>query len=287
MNPDRRVGVIGLGLMGTAITERLLDHSYQPFIWNRSRDKAQPLAERGAQWSENPLAECRRVIVSLYSSDVVGAVMEQFSAALSPGQIVIDTTTGEPTDAERLAARLAEKGVRYLDAPISGSSQQTRRGEATVMVGGELADFDACRDLWPILGGKVFHCGACGSAARVKLVTNLVLGLNRAALAEGLIFAESLGIDPSAALDVLKGSAAYSKAMDIKGRKMIERDYQVQARLSQHFKDIRLILDSARANNLPLPLTEVHATLLSQAEAAGYGDADNCAVVEAYRKGQR
>jgi 3-hydroxyisobutyrate dehydrogenase-like beta-hydroxyacid dehydrogenase len=284
MNPDRRVGVIGLGLMGTAITERLLEHGYEPYVWNRSPEKAESLVARGAVWSDNPLAQCRRAIVSLYSSDIVAAVIQQFAAALSPGQIVIDTTTGEPTDADRLSTQLAEKGVRYLDAPISGSSEQTRRGEATVMVGGELADFEACRDLWPILGGKVFHCGACGSAARVKLVTNLVLGLNRAALAEGLIFAESLGIDPSAALEVLKGSAAYSKAMDIKGRKMIERDYQVQARLSQHHKDIRLILDSARAGALSLPLTETHATLLAQAEAAGFGDADNSAVIEAYRR---
>jgi 3-hydroxyisobutyrate dehydrogenase-like beta-hydroxyacid dehydrogenase len=224
------------------------------------------------------------VIVSLYSSDVVAAVIDQFAAALSTGQTIVDTTTGEPTDAERLSQRLAEKGVRYLDAPISGSSEQTRRGEATVMVGGDKQDFESCHDLWPILGGRVFHCGPCGAAAKVKLVTNLVLGLNRAALAEGLVFAESLGINPWAALEVLIGSAAYSKAMDIKGRKMISRDYQVQARLAQHFKDVRLILDSANAANLALPLTNTHATLLAEAEAAGFGDADNCAVIEAYRK---
>lgn len=279
---NHRIALIGLGLMGTAMTERFLAYGYEVVVWNRSPEKATPLVARGARWSDRPVADAQRVIVSLYSSDVVREVVDRMAADFSPGQIVVDTTTGEPSDAEQLATRLAAKGIRYLDAPISGSSEQTRRGEATVMVGGERADFDACADLWPILGAKVFHCGPCGAAAKMKLVTNLVLGLNRAALAEGLVFAQSQGIDLSAALEVLQSSAAYSKAMDIKGRKMIDRDYTVQARLSQHLKDVRLILASGHATETNLPLTEVHAKLLSQAESQGHGDADNCAVIEAW-----
>lgn len=284
MSDDRHVGMIGLGLMGTAITERLLEHGYAVCIWNRTREKADVLISQGAVWSDNPLADCRRVIVSLYTSEIVAGVIRHLSSGLQSGQIIIDTTTGEPTDAVSLAGRLSEHGVRYLDAPISGSSEQTRRGEATVMVGGELADFNACTDLWPILGGKTFHIGACGSAAKVKLVTNLVLGLNRAALAEGLVFAEAIGIQPETALEVLQGSAAYSKAMDVKGRKMIEADFSVQARLSQHFKDVRLILDAATTAGLELPLTQTHATLLARAEDAGLGQMDNSAIINVYRK---
>lgn len=281
---DRQVGVIGLGLMGTAITERLLEHGYQAMIWNRTKEKAEPLISRGARWSDNPLAECRRVIVSLYTSDVVSEVVQQMSDGLRAGQVVVDTTTGEPSDAVKLAGRLAERGVHYLDAPISGSSEQTRRGEATVMVGGEPADFQACADLWPILGGKTFHVGPCGGAAKMKLVTNLVLGLNRAALAEGLVFAETIGVDPSAALEVLKGSVAYSRTMDTKGRKMIEQDFSVQAKLSQHLKDVRLMLDAARQSGLALPFTSLHAEILSKAESAGYGELDNSAVINVIRR---
>lgn len=281
---SQKIGVIGLGLMGTAITERLLEHGYQPVVWNRTPDKADALIARGAVWSDNPLVECRRVIISLYTSEIVAEVLQQMSSALKQGQIVVDTTTGEPADAVRHSACLAERGVSYLDAPISGSSEQTRRGEATVMVGGETADFEACADLWPILGGKIFHVGGCGSAAKMKLITNLVLGLNRAALAEGLVFAETIGVDPSAALDVLKGSVAYSRTMDTKGRKMIDRDFRVQAKLSQHLKDVRLMLDAARKAEVKLPLTTLHADLLSQAEAAGYGEADNSAVINAIRR---
>jgi 3-hydroxyisobutyrate dehydrogenase-like beta-hydroxyacid dehydrogenase len=202
------IGVVGLGLMGTAMTERLVEHGYRVHVWSRTRAKAEPLLARGAVWSENPLALCDRVIISLYSSDIVAQVLEQIQAGLRRDQFLIDTTTGEPDQSIALGGRLADQGVHYLDAPISGSSEQTRRGEATVLVGGERAAFEACADLWPVLGQKVFYMGACGSAAKMKLVSNLVLGLNRAALAEGLAFAEAIGVTPAAALEVLSGSAA-------------------------------------------------------------------------------
>lgn len=277
------IGLIGLGLMGTALGERLLDHGYAIVVWNRTREKASPLIARGAVWSDNPLADCRRVIVSLYTSDVVARVLEDFAAGWQPGRIIVDTTTGEPGQTAELGARLAARGVSYLDAPISGSSEQTRRGEATVIVGGEAEVFAACADLWRVMGARVFHVGPCGSAAKMKLVSNLVLGLNRAALAEGLAFAEALGIPPAAALEVLTGSNAYSRAMDVKGRKMVERDYTVQARLAQHGKDVRLMLAAAAAAGLPLPLTETHRRLLDQAEAAGLGGQDNSAILEVLR----
>ena len=134
------------------------------------------------------------------------------------------------------------------------------------------------------MGAKAFHVGLCGSAARMKLISNLVLGLNRAVLAEGLAFAEALGVSPAAALEVMAGSNAYSRAMDVKGRKMVERDFSVQARLSQHLKDVRLMLDAAAAAGLSLPLTETHRRLMEQAEAAGYGEQDNSAIIEVLRK---
>ena len=276
--------MIGLGLMGTAMTERLLEHGWNVHVWNRTRDKADPLLEKGAVWSENPLVCCDRVIMSLYTSDVVEEVLGQMQGAMRRGQTLIDTTTGEPEQSCVLAAWLLSKGVTYLDAPISGSSEQTRRGEATVMASGDRATFDANADLWPVLGHNIFYIGTSGAAARMKLISNLVLGLNRAVLAEGLVFAEALGVDPAAALEVMKGSMAYSKAMDVKGRKMIEGDYSVQARLSQHLKDVRLMLQSASAVGLSLPLSETHREMLEKAEAQGFGDLDNCSIIETFRR---
>ena len=136
------------------------------------------------------------------------------------------------------------------------------------------------------MGAKVFYVGPCGSAAKMKLITNLVLGLNRAALAEGLAFAEALGVSPADALEVLIPSNAYSKAMDVKGRKLVERDFSVQARLLQHLKDVRLMLQQAAAVGMELPLTDTHRRLLEQAESAGLGDLDNSAIIEVLRNGK-
>jgi 3-hydroxyisobutyrate dehydrogenase-like beta-hydroxyacid dehydrogenase len=276
------VGMIGLGLMGTALTERLLEAGYTVRVYNRTREKALPLMARGARWADNPLAACDRVLISLYTTDTVEEVLGQLADGLRPGQILIDTTTGEPEQTVRLGARLAGGGVQYLDAPISGSSEQTRRGEATAIVGGPREAFVSCRDLFDCCVQKTIYVGPCGSGARLKLVSNLVLGLNRAALAEGLAFAQVLGIDLEAALQVLINSMAYSRIMDTKGRKMVESDFRTQARLSQHLKDIRLILDAAAGVGQNLPLTETHRRLLEAAEAAGFGDADNSAIIRAF-----
>ncbi len=278
----KNVGMIGLGLMGTALTERLLDAGYTVWVHNRTREKAEPLLARGARWADNPLAVCERVLISLYTTDTVEEVLDRLSDGLRPGQILIDTTTGEPEQTAGLGARLAVRGVQYLDAPISGSSEQTRRGEATAIVGGARETFVACRDLFDCCVQKTIYAGPCGSGAKMKLVSNLVLGLNRAALAEGLVFAQALAIDPEAAMQVLMNSMAHSRIMDTKGRKMIEGDFRTQARLSQHLKDIRLILAAAASAGQDLPLTEAHRQLLEAAEAAGFGDADNSAIIRAY-----
>ncbi len=285
MDTERaHIGVIGLGLMGTAIAGRLLAHGYEVRVWNRTRARADPLLARGARWCDQPLAEGGRVILCLYTTDTVVEVLEAMRAGAGAGLVVVDTTTGEPGATEALGRRLAGWGWRYLDAPISGSSQQTRDGEATVLVGGDPAVFDENADLWRVLGRRVFHVGPNGSGSRMKLITNLVLGLNRAVLAEGLAFAEALGVSPGAALEVLAGSNAYSKAMDVKGRKMVERDYAVQARLSQHLKDVRLMLDAAATSGLDLPLTDTHRRLMEAAEARGLGELDNSAIFEVLRR---
>lgn len=283
MSVERTIGVIGLGLMGTAISQRLLEHGYSVRVWNRTRDEAAPLLERGAEWSDEAATDCDRVVICLYSSEVVANVIGPLVPGLRAGQVFVDTTTGVPAQSEAMGSRLAARGVQYLAAPISGSSEQTRRGEATVIVGGGREAFEGCADLWSVLGRNVFHVGGWGDAAKMKLASNLVLGLNRAVLAEGLAFAEAIGLQPSAALEVFKGSMAYSRAMDVKGRKMIEKDFTVQARLSQHLKDVLLMLDAAADAGLSLPLSETHRRLMERAEAEGWGDLDNSAIIDVYR----
>jgi 3-hydroxyisobutyrate dehydrogenase-like beta-hydroxyacid dehydrogenase len=212
------------------------------------------------------------------------AWLEQIPQEQSRGQILIDTTTGDPHHSCEWSQRLAARGAHYLDAPISGSSEQTRRGEATVMVSGDHSAFDACHDLWLVLGKNTFYVGASGNAARMKLVSNLVLGLNRAARAEGLVLAESLGLDLATTLEVLRGSPAYSRQMDTKGPKMLAGDFTPQAKLSQHLKDVRLMLEAAREQGVTLSLTDTHRRLLELAESRGLGELDNSAIYRALRE---
>ncbi len=279
MADTKTVGVIGLGLMGAAICDRLLADGYSLIVYNRTREKADQYLHAGAKWSENPLLECERVIVSLYSTEVVESVLRQMDSGLAPGKIIIDTTTGDPQRTVDLGARLAARGVEYLEVPISGSSEQTRQHKSTALVAGNPQAFASCRDLLDCIAAKTFFVGAWGDGVRMKLVTNLVLGLNRAVLAEGLVFSKAIGLSPERTLDVLLNSPAYSRIMDGKGPKMVAGEFSPQAKLSQHIKDVRLMLDEAARNGQSLPLSQVHMQLLQRAEARGLGELDNSAVI--------
>jgi 3-hydroxyisobutyrate dehydrogenase-like beta-hydroxyacid dehydrogenase len=261
------------------LAERLLADGYPVVVHNRTRSKADPLLARGAVWSDNPLAICQRVIFSLFTSDQVEEVFERMNSRPLDGRIVVDTSTSDPQLTVAVGERLARSGVRYLEAPFSGSSEQTRNRQSTALVSGDREVFESCKDLWNSLAAKTFFVGPWGNAAKMKLVTNLVLGLNRAVLAEGLVFAEATGLKMEDALQVLLNSPAYSRTMDAKGPKMVNGEFTPQARLAQHIKDVRLILEEAARGGASLPISSVHLELLEQAEAAGLGDLDNSAII--------
>jgi 3-hydroxyisobutyrate dehydrogenase-like beta-hydroxyacid dehydrogenase len=272
------IGLVGTGLFGTALADRLLEDHFPVVVHNRTRAKAEPLLARGAIWSDNPLAECQRVIFALFTTDQVEQVFERMNSRPLEGRIVVDTSTSDPKQTIALGQRLARHGVKYLEAPFSGSSEQARNREATALVAGDREAYALCRDLWDCLAAKTFYVGAWGNAVKMKLVTNLVLGLNRAVLAEGLVFAEAAGFDMQAALDVLLNSPAYSRTMDAKGPKMVHGEFSPQARLAQHIKDVRLIMEEAKRAGVMLPISAVHLHLLERAEVAGLGELDNSAI---------
>lgn len=279
-----QIGIIGVGLVGTALSTRLLAANYRVIGFDTVPAQLENLARLGgiAVSSASAVAAAPRIILSLPTSAVACSVLGEIVPKLAPGAVVIDTTTGEPDQIAGFGAELDARGIRYMDASIGGSSRQVLAGEAILMCGGDLETLAACRDILDVCGAKWFHMGPCGAGSRMKLVLNLVLGLNRAVLAEGLTFAAAAGIDPSAALEMLKAGPAYSRAMDTKGHKMVAEDFSVEARLSQHLKDVRLILESGNRSGASLPLTSVHRLLLEKAEAAGFGAADNSAVIKAF-----
>jgi 3-hydroxyisobutyrate dehydrogenase-like beta-hydroxyacid dehydrogenase len=278
-----RIGLIGLGLMGQALVQRFVAGGFEVLGWDLDEGSREALKEKGGMVGESGadvFSGCERVVLSLPDSRVVSAVLRE--APLRAGQIVIDTSTGDPDDAVEIARWLAERGVHYLDATVSGSSVQLVKGTATLMIGGEAEVMARCGDVFESLAKTIFHVGEAGNGARMKLVTNLVLGVNRAALAEGLTLAGVLGLDLKQTLEVMQGSMAYSRIMDTKGVKMIEADFTPQAKLTQHLKDVRLMIAAARAAEVRLPLSEAHQGLLERAEAMGFGEMDNSAVIRAY-----
>jgi len=280
------VGVIGLGLMGSALSERLIAAGYSVVGYDIDGSRCEALEKiggRAVSGAAEVASLCHRVILSLPTTDVVENVLRQMDAELRSGQIILDTTTGDPERTAALGAPLAERGVGYLDATLSGSSVQARSGEIIVMAGGRRDAFDACEDIFRCFARRWFHVGDWGSGSRMKLVSNLVLGLNRAALAEALVFAKAIGLDAATTLAILTESAAYSRVMDTKGQKMIGGDFTPQAKLSQHLKDVRLILAAAASAGIDLPLSVEHRKLLEAAESAGYGDADNSAIIRAFK----
>lgn len=273
--------MIGLGLLGTALAERLIQAGYPTVVNNRTREKAKPLEQLGATWSENPFEQCDHVVLSLYTTETVEAVLEQMDSGLRAGQVLIDTTTGSPQQTAALGAKLAERDVHYLESPIAASSEQTRQGKALTMVAGEEDVFKSCHELYAAIAEKAFYLGTWGNAAMMKLVNNLVLGLTRAALAEGLVLGRRAGLDVGQVLNVLKQGNAYSVVMDVKGEKMCDTDFSPQAKLAQHNKDVRLILEESQRLGAKLPFSKLHHEVLNAAEAAGLGDLDNSAVIQA------
>ena len=287
-NPERptTIGLIGLGLIGSAVSERLLAAGHTVIGFDVVEEARIKLSQNGGVRTATvqEVAQATDIVMLALPNDVVTAeVLRDIGDSLRPGHILADLGTGDPHAAEALAAELGERGVQFLDATISGSSAQVRRGDVLVMVGGEESAFGVTQRLFESFAWQVRHVGPSGQGAWMKLVTNLVLGLNRAALAEGLAFAESVGVDPAAALAVLRDSMAYSRIMDTKGPKMVARDFTPEARLSQHLKDVRLIREAAERVGQALPLSGEHQRLLELAESLGLGGLDNSAIIEALR----
>ena len=221
------VGIIGLGLVGNALAERLLIAGFSVIGFDLQPEQNDSLSKLGGQpfaSAAEVARSCQTILLSLPTSDIAAAVIEEIKPLL-PGKTILDTTTGQPDAMARMGRQLADIGCDYLDATIAGSSSQVRSGEVLVMLGGTAAAAKKCESLLAAFAKQWCHLGPWGSGARMKLVVNLVLGLNRAVLAEGLSFAKAIGVDQRQTLEVLMAGPAFSRVMETKGEKMLARDF--------------------------------------------------------------
>jgi 3-hydroxyisobutyrate dehydrogenase-like beta-hydroxyacid dehydrogenase len=288
--PKETVGLVGIGLVGTALAENLLAAGFDVVGYARresSREHLVRLGGRAAASLSDVTRTAARVILSLPDSNVVDEVVfgpQGLARSDTMPRLIMDTTTGEPERTEAIASTLAACDTQWVDAPISGSSQQIRQRQGVALVGGTRAAYDACLDLLRAIAERHYYLGPAGAGARAKLASNLILGLNRLVLAEGLVFAERLGLDLAAFLAMLKTTPAYSRAMDVKGEKMLQGDFAPQSKIAQHHKDLRIILEYAARARQELPLATAHKGVLELAMDAGDGELDTSAVIQALRR---
>ncbi len=285
MSSRTPVGVIGVGLMGEVYARRLVAAGFTVIGFDVDPAKNAHLANLGAQ--AGTLADiaqkCEPIVVAVFNTEQVEDVVERALIPAAAGKIVLVTSTCDPDRIAALGARVGER-LRFLETPVSGTSEQVRQGDGVGLIGG---DQKIAADAAPVLDAlfaKSFHIGKVGDGGRAKLAVNLILGLNRLALAEGLVFAARLGLDPAAFLDVARGSAAASQVMDTKGPKMIGGDFAPEGRVRQTLKDTQLMLDQARKAGQQLPLLEIHADVLQACVRHGDSEQDNSIVIEEIRR---
>ena len=279
------VGVIGVGLMGEVYARRLVAAGFTVIGFDVDPAKNARLANFGAQ--AGTLADiaqkCEPIVVAVFNTEQVEDVVERALIPAAAGKIVLVTSTCDPDRIAALGARVGDK-LRFLETPVSGTSEQVRQGDGVGLIGG---DQKIAADAAPVLDAlfaKSFHIGKVGDGGRAKLAVNLILGLNRLALAEGLVFAARLGLDPAAFLDVARRSAAASQVMDTKGPKMIGGDFAPEGRVRQTLKDTQLMLDQARKAGQQLPLLQIHADVLQACVRHGDSEQDNSIVIEEIRR---
>jgi len=284
------IGLIGVGLLGRALAQRLIAGGFEVVGRDVDPDAQARLTDLGARAAPSVAdlaASCGPILLAVLDTAQVENVMErELLPALGKGsgRIVLCASTCDPDRIASLGERLAAGGLHLLETPVSGTSGQVARGEAVGLVGGDAAHVKAVEPILHALFLRWFNMGGLGAAGRAKLAINLILGLNRLALAEGLVLAERLGLDGASFLEVARQSAAYSQAMDVKGLKMVRREYAAEGRVRQHLKDVELMLAQAARAGQQLPLLAVHADVLAACLRAGEGEADNSIVVEEIRR---
>jgi 3-hydroxyisobutyrate dehydrogenase-like beta-hydroxyacid dehydrogenase len=289
MTVSKQIGVIGLGLMGSALAERLIGAGYGVVGFDIDAEKQRTfenLAGTTAGSVASVVERCDVLFVAVFDTDQVEAVVEDLlsAAGTGSGKTILCASTCDPDRIAALAERVAAHGLHLLDTPISGTSEQVRQGRGVALVGGDLAKLEL---LAPILGAvflSYFHVGVAGSAGRAKLAINLILGLNRLALAEGLVFAERMGLEPGRFLDVARQAASYSQVMDTKGPKMVRGDFTPEGRARQTLKDVELMLAQAGKLGQELPLARLNAEILRACVGHGEGDRDNSVVISEIRR---
>lgn len=286
----RRIGIVGVGLLGSPVASRLLQSGFEVTGYDTRPEQLEALAPQGLRAAAT-IAEAamgaEAVFTILPSLESVEAVIGGPGGLIetAPGKsIILQMSTISPNLTRRLHKTALAKGLGFLDAPMSGTSSMVAHGDCTILVGGDPGHFQRCRPVFDAITQRTVHVGGAGMASLAKLVTNLLVALNTAALAEALVLGAKGGLNPAMMLEALAGTAASSRMMEIRGPLMAAEEFPPQMKLDIFLKDIRLMLEEGHRLEVPLPLTSTAQQLYTAASEAGEGSQDLAAVMKTLKR---
>jgi 2-hydroxy-3-oxopropionate reductase len=282
---EKAVGFVGLGIMGACMAGNLLEAGHELVVHNRTRTKAERLAQRGARAADSPreVAEGSDVIITMLPGppqveEVVagdGGLLE----GAREGSLIIDMSTSSPILARELARTARNKAVGMLDAPVSGGDVGARDGTLSIMVGGEEDDFERARPLFRVMGETVVHVGGTGAGQVVKACNQIVVALVIEAVAEALILGSKASVAPDRVVEVLSGGLASNKVLEVKGEKFLSHDFAPGGKVEYHRKDLGIALEAGKEYEVTLPVAAFVDQMFGVLEAKGRGGWDHSALL--------
>ena len=275
----KKIGFIGIGLMGFPMAKNILKSGYKLKVFNRSLVKAEPLKDFGAEISKtvSELVKDSEIIITMLTDDkAVDEVMgsSHFLDNLKPGSTVIDMSSTKPITAEKHGKNLSLKKIDYLDAPVSGGTIGAEEGSLAIMIGGDQNVFNKAEDLLKTMGNPTL-VGPVGSGQVAKLANQIVVGLTIGAVAEAVTLCEKAGADPIKMISALSGGWADSKVLQTHGKRMIDKDFSPKGKTSTHLKDMNNILECANNFNTHLPISNLVKEMYKNLVENGHGNDDH------------
>lgn len=283
-----KIGFIGLGIMGKPMSKNLLKAGHKLVVCDLVKTAVEEVVAAGAQAAPTPKAvasQTELVITMLPNSPHVRQVILGPNGVLEgvqPGAIVVDMSSIAPLASREIAARLAEKGVEMLDAPVSGGEPKAVDGTLSVMVGGKKEIFDKCYPILKAMAGSVVLTGDVGAGNVTKLANQVIVALNIAAMSEALVLATKAGVAPELVYQAIRGGLAGSTVLDAKAPLVLDRKFKPGFRINLHIKDLTNALETAGEMGVPLPLTANVLQMMQALRVDGMGDADHGALVRHY-----
>ena len=284
-----RIGFIGLGIMGAPMASNLCNAGYPPAVYDLNPTAVQRLTAQGSR--ELPPsamgAECDVLFTILPNGSVVDSVLfgpDGAAADLRPGSLVVDMSSVTPEESRSFSTRLKDRGVGFLDAPVSGGEPKAIDGTLAFMVGGSQDDFQRAWPYFQAMGASALLVGPCGCGSTAKLANQIIVNLTIAAVSEALVLATKAGADPEKVYQAIRGGLAGSTVLDVKAPMMLARNFVPGGKISINLKDIKNVMSSAHAMDVPLPLTAQLLEIMQSLKVGGHLDDDHAGIVQYFER---